>query len=97
MNTLRLTYKPILTYLLFGMMLLLALSLKADPAKVEEPLTLAETIQLATQNQPLLQSLDDAAASSRQAASSPTSAHIMACNISAVGFVVVSDIKFIKI
>ena len=32
------------------------------------PLTLAETIQLATQSQPLLQSLDDAAASTRQAA-----------------------------
>lgn len=68
MNTPRLAYKPIVTYLLFGMMLLLALSLKADPAKAEELLTLAETIQLATQNQPLLQSLDDAAASSRQAA-----------------------------
>jgi len=40
----------------------------AFSAKAEEPLTLAETIQLATQNQPLLQSLDDAAASSRQAA-----------------------------
>jgi outer membrane protein TolC len=38
------------------------------PAKAEEPLSLAETIQLATQNQPLLQSLDDAAVSSRQAA-----------------------------
>lgn len=49
-------------------MVVLALSLKAGLAKAEEPLTLAETIQLATQNQPLLQSLDDAAASSRQAA-----------------------------
>lgn len=68
MNVPRLAYKPIVTYLLFGMMLSLALSLKADPAKAEEPLTLAETIQLATQNQPLLQSLDDAASSSRQAA-----------------------------
>lgn len=37
-------------------------------AYAEEPLTLTETIQLASQNQPLLQSLDDAAASSRQAA-----------------------------
>ena len=37
-------------------------------ASAEQTLTLAETIQLATQNQPLLQSLDDAAASSRQAA-----------------------------
>jgi len=63
MNTPRLALKPILMCLLFGMMLVLAYS-----AKAEEPLTLAETIQLATQNQPLLQSLDDAAASSRQAA-----------------------------
>lgn len=63
MNTLRLAVKPILMCLLFGMMLLSAYS-----AKAEEALTLAETIQLATQNQPLLQSLDDAAASSRQAA-----------------------------
>jgi cobalt-zinc-cadmium efflux system outer membrane protein len=68
MNTPRLACKPIVTYLLFGMMLAIALSLKAEPAQAEEPLTLAETIQLATQNQPLLQSLDDAAASSRQAA-----------------------------
>ena len=37
-------------------------------AKAEQPLTLADAIQLATQNQPLLQSLDDAAASVRQAA-----------------------------
>ena len=63
MNTPRLAVKPIMMCLLFGMMLVLAYS-----AKAEEPLTLAETIQLATQNQPLLQSLDDAAASSRQAA-----------------------------
>lgn len=63
MNTLRLAVKPILMCLLFGMVLLSAYS-----AKAEEALTLAETIQLATQNQPLLQSLDDAAASSRQAA-----------------------------
>jgi cobalt-zinc-cadmium efflux system outer membrane protein len=59
----RLAIKPIMICLLFGMMLVSAFS-----AKAEEPLTLAETIQLATQNQPLLQSLDDAAASSRQAA-----------------------------
>jgi hypothetical protein len=59
----KLAVKPITTFLLFGMMLVLAYS-----AKAEERLTLAETIQLATQNQPLLQSLDDAAASSRQAA-----------------------------
>lgn len=63
MNTLRLALKPILICLLFGMVLLYAYS-----AKSEEALTLAETIQLATQNQPLLQSLDDAAVSSRQAA-----------------------------
>ena len=37
-------------------------------AKAEQPLSLAEAIQLATQSQPLLQSLDDAAASTRQAA-----------------------------
>jgi len=49
--------------LLFGMVLAFTF-----PAKAEEPLSLAETIQLATQNQPLLQSLDDAAVSSRQAA-----------------------------
>ncbi|MEQ1600102.1 MAG: TolC family protein, partial [Methylotenera sp.] len=63
MNIPRLAVKPIMMCLLFGMMLVLAFSTQA-----EEPLTLAETIQLATQNQPLLQSLDDAAASSRQAA-----------------------------
>lgn len=63
MNTQRLAFKPILMYLSFGMMLVSAFS-----AKAEEPLSLAETIQLATQSQPLLQSLDDAAASSRQAA-----------------------------
>jgi outer membrane protein, heavy metal efflux system len=48
--------------LLFGIALTVAFSVKA-----EEPLSLAETIQLATQNQPLLQSLNDAAASSREA------------------------------
>ena len=63
MNTQRLAFKPIVMCLWFGMMLAFAF-----PAKAEEPLSLAETIQLATQNQPLLQSLDDAAASSRQAA-----------------------------
>lgn len=63
MNTPRLAVKPIVMRLLFGMLLLLASS-----AKAEEPLTLAESIQLATQSQPLLQSLDDAATSSRQAA-----------------------------
>ncbi len=44
------------------------LLLPSFAAQAEEPLTLTETIQLATQNQPLLQSLDDAAVSSRQAA-----------------------------
>jgi outer membrane protein, heavy metal efflux system len=63
MNTQRLAYKPIVMCLSFGMMLAFTFS-----AKAEEPLSLAETIQLATQNQPLLQSLDDAATSSRQAA-----------------------------
>lgn len=48
--------------LLIGIALTVAFSVKA-----EEPLSLAETIQLATQNQPLLQSLNDAAASSREA------------------------------
>ena len=37
-------------------------------AQAEQPLSLADAIQLATQSQPLLQSLDDAAASTRQAA-----------------------------
>ena len=63
MNTQRLAFKPIMMCLSFGMVLAFTF-----PAKAEEPLSLAETIQLATQNQPLLQSLDDAAVSSRQAA-----------------------------
>lgn len=63
MNTPRLVVKPILMCLLSGMMLASAYFAKAEVA-----LTLAETIQLATQDQPLLQSLDDAAASSREAA-----------------------------
>lgn len=63
MNTQRLAFRPIMMYLSLGLMLAFTF-----PAKSEEPLSLAETIQLATQNQPLLQSLDDAAASSRQAA-----------------------------
>ena len=62
MNTPRLVVKPILMCLLSGMMLASAYFAKAEVA-----LTLAETIQLATQGQPLLQSLDDAAASSREA------------------------------
>ena len=39
-----------------------------EPLNLKAPLSLAETIQLATQNQPLLQSLDDAATSVRQSA-----------------------------
>ena len=62
MNTPRLAYKPIVINIMFGMLLF------AFSAKANELLTLAETIHLATQSQPLLQSLDDAAASSRQAA-----------------------------
>lgn len=50
-------------FLLFACLLLASLTSYAA-----QPLSLAETISLATQNQPLLQSLDDAAASSRQAA-----------------------------
>lgn len=56
-------HKPISICLLFGLLIGIV-----SFANAEEPLTLTETIQLATQNQPLLQSLDDAAASSRQAA-----------------------------
>lgn len=63
MNTHLLATVPIYTRLLFGLLLLTVFTAKAD-----EPLTLAESIQLATQNQPLLQSLDDAALSSRQLA-----------------------------
>lgn len=62
MNTMSLALKPIWSCLLVGWLLCVF------PAYAAEPLTLAEAIQLATQNQPLLQSLDDAAASSRQAA-----------------------------
>jgi len=68
MNAPRLAYTPKVICMWFSIMVVLALSLKVGSAKAEEPLTLAETIQLATQSQPLLQSLDDAAASSRQAA-----------------------------
>lgn len=68
MNAPSLAYKPRLICMWFCIMVVSAMSLKANPAQAEEPLTLAETIQLATQNQPLLLSLDDAAASSRQAA-----------------------------
>jgi outer membrane protein, heavy metal efflux system len=68
MNLHHLAKQPIYACLLFSLLLFLVLLLKAAPANAEEPLTLAETIKLATENQPLLQSLDDAAASSRQAA-----------------------------
>ena len=50
-------------YLLLSGLLLLTVA-----AQAEQPLTLADAIQLATQSQPLLQSLDDAADSTRQAA-----------------------------
>ena len=54
---------------LLGNFLLLSWLLFATfAAQAEQPLTLADAIQLATQSQPLLQSLDDAAASTRQAA-----------------------------
>lgn len=62
MYTPQLAIKPMLVWW-FGLTLVLAFS-----AQAEEPLTLAETIQLATKNQPLLQSLDDAATSIREAA-----------------------------
>lgn len=68
MNTHSLANMPTFMRLLFGTLLLLALSLKVDAARAEEALSLAESILLATQNQPLLQSLDDAAVSSRHAA-----------------------------
>ncbi len=54
--------------LLANCLLLSWLLLVTLAAKAEQPLTLADAIQLATQSQPLLQSLDDAAASTRQAA-----------------------------
>jgi outer membrane protein TolC len=63
MNLLLLVKKPVYINLFFSILLILTFS-----ASAEEPLTLTETIKLATENQPLLQSLDDAADSSRQAA-----------------------------
>ncbi len=54
--------------LLGNCLLLSGLLLVTFAAKAEQPLSLAEAIQLATQSQPLLQSLDDAATSTRQAA-----------------------------
>ena len=68
MNVHHLAKQPIYACLLFSLLLFLVLFLKSTPANAEEPLTLAESIKLATENQPLLQSLDDAATSSRQAA-----------------------------
>ncbi len=62
MNTMSLALKPIWCCLLAGWLLCIF------PAYAAKPLTLAEAIQLATQNQPLLQSLDDAETSSRHAA-----------------------------
>lgn len=57
-------------YILYsGKFLLFAgLLLASSASYAEQTLSLAEAISLATQNQPLLQSLDDAVASSRQAA-----------------------------
>lgn len=63
MDLFLLAKKPAYINLFFSILLFTAFS-----ASAEEPLTLAETIKLATENQPLLQSLDDAANSSRQAA-----------------------------
>jgi hypothetical protein len=63
MNLFLLVKKPACIYLFLSILLILAF-----PARSEDSLTLAETINLATENQPLLQSLDDAADSSRQAA-----------------------------
>jgi outer membrane protein, heavy metal efflux system len=68
MNVLKLAYKPTNHYLLFGILLLIVLSINVSIARAENPLTLDEAVQLATQSQPLLQSFDDAAASSHQAA-----------------------------
>lgn len=63
MNLFLLAKKQVYINLFFSILLILAF-----PASAEEPLTLAETIKLATENQPLLQSLGDAENSSRQAA-----------------------------
>lgn len=63
MNDPNLAWKPSILGFMFGILLL-----SVNFAKAEQPLSLAETIQLATDNQPLLQSLDSAAAASREAA-----------------------------
>lgn len=59
--------------LLFAAFFAMALPVMADPAFTmastsQESLSLADAVSLATQNQPLIQSLDDAAAASREAA-----------------------------
>jgi len=61
MNAPCLAVTPRIICMSFCMMTVLAIFLEVGTAKAEQPLTLAESIQLATQNQPLLQSLDDAA------------------------------------
>lgn len=66
MNAPCLASKPRIICMFFC--IVLAMFLGVATAQAEQPLTLAESIQLATQNQPLLQSLDDAAMASRQAA-----------------------------
>lgn len=63
MNIIKLACKPMTIYPLVGMLLVFSFS-----ANAEEPLTLAETVQLAMQNQPMLQALSAAAASSREEA-----------------------------
>ncbi|MDZ4140394.1 MAG: TolC family protein [Methylotenera sp.] len=68
MNTPLPAKKPLYGCLLFSLLLFSTLALNAVSAKAEQALTLTEAIALATENQPLLQSLDDAAASSRQTA-----------------------------
>lgn len=68
MNAPCLAVTPRIICMSFCIMTVLAIFLEVGTAKAEQPLTLAESIQLATQNQPLLQSLDDAAMASRQAA-----------------------------
>lgn len=55
--------------LLCGLLMLAALEAHAGPSlALDQSLSLDEAMTLATQNQPLLQSLDDAAAASREAA-----------------------------
>ncbi len=63
MSYLRLAFKPIVLCFLYGVMQFIS-----PLAKAQAPLSLSEAIQMATQNQPLLQSLSDASTSSREAA-----------------------------